>query len=103
MNNSPRGPHIQAMCKSMKGGVHSSCQLKSPNYSRRLLIGPTVQADEMSHMAGSAVVADLKLLMDNSKSKSLIGIKEEEFESSTSDILSKMKVVQRYSSLQIKI
>ena len=95
MNNSPRGPHIQAMCKSMKGGVHSSCQLKSPNYSRRLLIGPTVQADEMSHMAGSAVVTDLKLLMDNSKSKSLIGIKEEEFESSTSDILSKMKVVQR--------
>ena len=49
----------------------------------------------MSHMAGSAIVADLKLLMDNSKSTSLIGIKEEDFESSTSDILSKMKVVQK--------
>ena len=81
------------MCKSIKGGVHSSCHLKSPNYSRRLLIGLNVQADEMSHMARSVLAADLKLLMDNSKSISLIGIKEEEFESSTSDLLSKMKVV----------
>ena len=68
LKNSPCGPHTQAICKLIKGGVHSSCQWKSPNYSRRLLIGPTLQADEMSHMAGSTVVANLKLLMANSKS-----------------------------------
>ena len=49
----------------------------------------------MSHKAGSAVVADLKLLIDNSKSTILIETKEKEFESSTSDLLSKIKVVQR--------
>ena len=94
LKNSPCGPHTQAICKSIKGGVHSLCQLKSPNY-RRLLIEPTIQANEMSHIVKSAVVVYLKLLMDNSKSIDLIWIKEEEFESSKSDILSKMKVVQR--------
>ena len=88
MKNSLRGPYIQAMCKSIKGRIYSSCQLKSPKYSKRLLIGPTVQADKMSHIGGSAVVADLKLLMNNSNSISLIEIKDEEFESSTFDLLS---------------
>ena len=49
----------------------------------------------MSHMTGFAVVANLKLLMDNSKTTTLIGIKEEELESTTTDLLSKIKVVQR--------
>ena len=49
----------------------------------------------MFYMAGSTVVVDLKLLVDNSNSTIMIGIKEDEFESATTDLLSKIKVVKR--------